>query len=106
MESEDIRLRYNRPLRVAGTTRIECVAGKVWLTVTGAAGDVFLHPGESFTVEWPDMALTEALGEEAGGAHVRLHPPRRWWRDRLSAAWRFLLSYAHARAAQYKGIYL
>ena len=42
-----LTLQHNRPLRIAGATRIECVAGTVWLTRTGGASDVFLRAGDA-----------------------------------------------------------
>lgn len=106
MESEEIHLRYNQPLRVTGATRIQCTAGTLWLTRTGAGEDIFLLPGETFTLDWSGTAVVEALGETAGGAHITLTPPRCRSRRFLSAVWRFLLSYADGRASRYEGIYL
>jgi hypothetical protein len=87
-----ITLQHNRPLRIAGTTRIECIAGRVWLTQTGMAGDVFLHAGDSYALDWPDMALVEALGE----ARIILHVAPVAWR-RFFAAGAAVLSSLHER---------
>lgn len=92
-----ISLQHNRPLRIAGGTRVECIAGQVWLTSTGQAGDVFLHAGERFTVDGHGLALIEALGT----ARVVLHPPAlpllRWMRAiAIPKSW-FLLSSLHER---------
>lgn len=78
-----ITLQHNRPLRIAGATRIECVAGTVWLTRTGVSedgGDLFLHAGDTCVLGWPDEALVEALGQ----AQIRLH--------RVPAPWRRMLA--------------
>lgn len=74
---ETVALHHNRPLRIAGTTTIECLAGQVWLTVSGG-GDTFLRPGERYALTWPEMALVEALG--SGGARIVLHAPAPFWR--------------------------
>ena len=94
MKTQEIGLHYNRPVRIAGTVTLECVAGCVWLTRTGGAGDVFLHPGDRYALEWPDMVLVEALQEKAGGARLALHTsPSALWH--LRRAMRFLLSCLH-----------
>jgi hypothetical protein len=87
-----LTLEHNRPVRIAGSTRIECVAGRVWLTQTGVAGDVFLWTGDSYTLDWPDMALVEALGE----ARIILHVAPAAWR-RLITTGVAVLSSLHER---------
>jgi len=87
-----ITLQHNRPLRIVRATRIECIAGRVWLTSAGQAGDVFLRAGERFTVDGRGLALIEALGT----ARVVLQPPAlpllRWMRAiAIPKRW-FLLS--------------
>jgi hypothetical protein len=67
-----LTLEHNRPVRIAGSTRIECVAGRVWLTRTGGAGassDIFLRAGDAYQLAWPESALVEALGQ----ARIMLH---------------------------------
>lgn len=94
METREIRLSHNRPLRIAGTLTFECVAGRVWLTRQGMPADVFLHPGDRHALDWPDSALVEALGE----ARIVLRIPSSPWRDslrRFCRAARFLLSSPH-----------
>lgn len=100
MATREILLQHNRPVRIAGTLRIECVAGRVWLTVAEHAVDVFLRPGESYALEWPEMALVEALdrgrGGAAAGARIALHVrPSAWCRliDRAAV----VLSSLHER---------
>lgn len=87
-----ITLLHNRPLRIAGTVRIECVAGRIWLTQTGKAGDVFLRAGDSYALDWPDMALAEALGE----ARIVLYAAPSAWR-RILAVGAAVLSSSHER---------
>jgi len=77
-----IALQHNRPVRIAGAVRIECVAGVVWLTRTGGAGDVFLRAGEAYALGGHDVALAEALG----GARIRLLRAPARWRGVLAAA--------------------
>lgn len=87
-----LTLQHNRPLRIAGALRIECVAGTVWLTRTGGAGDVFLRAGEAYALGRHDVALAEALG----GARIRLlRAPSRWCR--VLAAATGVLSSWHER---------
>lgn len=90
MEKQTIALQHNRPLRIAGPTRIECRAGRLWLTQTGGAGDVFLRAGDSYHLDWPEMVLVEALGS----AHIVLQAPPSRLRH-LRRAGRFLLSSLH-----------
>jgi hypothetical protein len=94
MQTEEILLQHNRPVRIAGTVTLECVAGRVWLTRGGGAGDILLSPGDRHVLDWPDMALVEALGARAGGARLLLHiPPTPL--QRLRGGGRFLLSFLH-----------
>lgn len=110
MRATEIRLRHNRPQRIAGALRIECMAGRVWLTCSGQASDVFMHPGDSYVLDWSEMALVEALadtdGDKACGARIRLHVTPPLWRRIVAEVWNYLLSYAGRRASQYSGIHL
>ncbi len=90
MENQAIALQHNRPLRIAGPTRIECRAGRVWLTQAHGAGDVFLRVGDSYRLDWGGMVLVEALGS----AHIVLQAPPSRLRH-LRRAGRFLLSSLH-----------
>jgi hypothetical protein len=85
-----ITLHHNCPVRLVGPLRIECVAGIVWLTRTGGAGDIFLQAGESLLLRRGESALGEALR----GANVALYPaPTLWaWGTSALAA---VLSWAH-----------
>lgn len=92
--AKTITLQHNRPLRIDGAARIECIAGRVWLTSAGQAGDVFLRAGESFTVDGRGLALIEALGT----ARVVLQPPSLPWMRAIAIPKRwFLLSSPHER---------
>jgi len=64
-----LALEHNRPVWIRGATRIECVAGRVWLTCTHGAGDVFLCAGDSYLLARSEHALAEALGQ----ARIALH---------------------------------
>lgn len=75
-----ITLQHNRPLRIVGATRLECVAGTAWLTRTGGAGDIFLRTGDAFILAGPDEVLVEALGQ----AQIRVSPVPTPWRRRMS----------------------
>ena len=77
-----LTLQHNRPLRIAGATRIECVTGTVWLTRTGGAGDVFLHAGDGYVLQESEEALVEALGQ----AQIRLQRAPAPWRRMLARA--------------------
>lgn len=90
-----IPLLHNRPLRLSGALRIECVTGTVWLTRTGTnegAGDIFLCVGDNCVIAAGDSALVEALGQ----AQIRLHRlPAPWWR--MLARGAAVLSSLHER---------
>lgn len=72
-------LRANCPhaLADAAGSELRAVAGMVWITETGAAGDVFLRAGESHRIEGRGRVVIEAL---RGAARVELHrcAPRSW----------------------------
>lgn len=71
-----IQLENNRPVWIAGALRVECMVGRVWLTRTGGAGDIFLRAGESLEIAPADRMLAEGLGE----ARIVLHPESATWR--------------------------
>jgi hypothetical protein len=58
-----LALEHNRPVWITGATRIECVAGRVWLTCTNGSGDVFLRAGDAYVLAGSEHALAEALGQ-------------------------------------------
>jgi hypothetical protein len=97
MTNRDLFLQHNRPLRIdaMGTAvLVKCLAGTVWLTSSGRAGDVFLKAGESFTLDGSGLTLIEGLGD----ARVVLQPPVSRWMNAITVAkgW-FLLSSLHER---------
>lgn len=82
-------LRANCPqaLADAAGSELRALAGMVWITESGAAGDVFLRAGESHRIEGRGRVVIEAL---RGAARVELHRSgRRSWagmiRDALHA---------------------
>ena len=62
--NSELCLAHNAPVRLmsARGVRIICTAGRVWLTVEGEAGDVFLAAGESHLIRGRGLALLEAIG--------------------------------------------
>jgi hypothetical protein len=48
---------------ITGVTRIECIAGKVWLTRTNGSGDIFMCAGDAYALAGSEYALVEALGQ-------------------------------------------
>jgi hypothetical protein len=64
-----LALEHNRPVWIGGATRIECVAGRVWLTRTNGSGDIFLCAGDTFALARSECALAEALGQ----ARITVH---------------------------------
>jgi len=64
-----LALEHNRPVWISGATRIECVAGRVWLTRTHGRSDVFLCAGDAYVLTRSEHALAEALGQ----ARIALH---------------------------------
>lgn len=87
-----LALEHNRPVRIAGPVRIECVSGTIWLTRVDIAGDVFLHAGDSYALAWPESVLVEALGS----AHVVLRAEPSAWRRSLAPV-TDMLSFLHER---------
>lgn len=73
--SGELCLADNHPLSLhdARGLRIVCMAGTIWLTVDGEAGDVFLHPGESHCIVSNGLALIESIGS----GRIRLERPQR-----------------------------
>jgi Protein of unknown function (DUF2917) len=73
---ETLLLHPDRPLRLDAARHAElCVeTGTVWITASGAAGDLFLVAGESYRVPKGGMVLVEAV---RGAAGVRLERNKR-----------------------------
>lgn len=69
-------------------TRVDCVAGSVWITVDGELRDVVLSPGGSFVVDSRapvlvhavDDATTVALQAPRSARRARPASPGRGWR--------------------------
>jgi hypothetical protein len=68
-----LQLSAQQPLRLTGARGIEvvAVAGTVWITADGDAGDFFLAAGERYRVTTRRLVLVEAIG----AARVRLETP-------------------------------
>ena len=62
--NSELCLAHNAPVRLmsARGVRVICTAGRIWLTVEGEAGDVFLAAGESHLIRGRGLALLEAIG--------------------------------------------
>jgi len=88
-----ITLQHNRPLRIESATGmvLECVAGKVWITGTATAGDIFLRAGERLRLD-SGLTLVEALG----AALIVLHAAPAAWR-RIFTVGAAVLSSLHER---------
>ncbi|MDO8789914.1 MAG: DUF2917 domain-containing protein [Sulfuritalea sp.] len=90
---ETLLLHPDRPLRLdaARHAELHVESGTVWITASGAAGDLFLAVGESYRVPREAMVLVEAV---RGAAGVRLVARKRrlvvaveaWWRELLPGA--------------------
>ncbi|TXI76953.1 MAG: DUF2917 domain-containing protein [Dokdonella sp.] len=78
LNSSELCLAHNVPVRLpfAKGTRVICVEGVLWLTVSGEAGDVFLRPGEVYAIHGRGPAVLEAIG----GGRARLERKVPWWR--------------------------
>jgi alkanesulfonate monooxygenase SsuD/methylene tetrahydromethanopterin reductase-like flavin-dependent oxidoreductase (luciferase family) len=82
--SGELCLRHGQPLRLARAAgvRVDCLAGQIWITVTGEPADHFLQPGQSYRISDQGLALIESIGE----GRVRLEMAQRengGWFDRL-----------------------
>ena len=75
---ETLLLHPDRPLRldVARHAELRVETGTVWITASGAAGDLFLAAGERYCVPKDGVVLVEAM---RGMAEVRLVACRRRW---------------------------
>lgn len=70
----ECELHENHPLRLmaAEGRRIHCVSGVVWITATNEPVDVFLRPGQTYTVPNGGLVLAEAVGV----SRIRVDLPR------------------------------
>lgn len=69
-------LQPNRPLRLdaARHAQLRVESGIVWITASGAAGDLFLAAGASYRVPRAGMVLVEALRGKASVCLERVEP--------------------------------
>lgn len=58
-------LQENQPQILTGGAELRALAGVVWITETGAAGDVFLAAGQSHRLEGRGRVVVEAVRGEA-----------------------------------------
>jgi uncharacterized protein (AIM24 family) len=70
----ECELHEHHPLRLVAAEgrRIQCVSGVVWITAYNQPVDVFLRPGQVFTVPNGGLVLAEAVGE----CRIRVDLPR------------------------------
>lgn len=87
-----IKLQYREivPVDVAGSIRIDCLRGRVWITEDRSMRDIVLETGESYEVARRGIAVVQALREttialRASAAHAASTEPalmrplwRRW----------------------------
>jgi hypothetical protein len=59
---KEIVLASGSPLRLtwARGRRVTCERGRVWITALGEPGDIFLSPGQSWTIPGHGLVLVEA----------------------------------------------
>ena len=76
LRSGEVSLQDNQPVRLNGARglRVTCTVGTVWITQTGVAEDIFLHPGQSFRISNDALALVESIG----GGKVRFEQADRF----------------------------
>lgn len=63
--SGELCLRHGQPLRLvrAAGVLVDCLAGTIWITVTGEPADVFLQAGQSYRIRDRGLALIESIGD-------------------------------------------
>lgn len=85
--NSELCLIHNAPVRLmsARGVRVTCTAGRVWLTVEGEAGDVFLAAGESHLVRGRGLALLEAIGSGRVRFQKAPSPFHRWMKSLFPA---------------------
>lgn len=93
---DQLLLQPNQPLRLdaARHAELRVDSGTVWITASGAAGDLFLSVGASYRVPRKGRVLVEAM---RGAAGVRLVSRRQRVRARQAEWWRGLLPGAITR---------
>ncbi|MBI5898687.1 MAG: DUF2917 domain-containing protein [Rhodocyclales bacterium] len=87
---ETLLLHPDRPLRLdaARHAELRVDSGMVWITSSGAAGDLFLAVGERYSIPVPGRVLVEAV---RGAAGVSLQGRKRRGIPALVESWRTLL---------------
>lgn len=87
---DHLLLQPDKPLRldVARHAELHVDSGTVWITATGAAGDLFLSAGASYRVPREGRVLVEAVRGAAGVRLVRCQQRFRagqgeWWHGLL-----------------------
>ena len=70
----ECELHKDHPLRLVAAEgrRIQCVSGVVWITAYKQPVDVFLRPGQTYTVPNGGLVLAEAVGD----CRIRVDLPR------------------------------
>jgi uncharacterized protein (AIM24 family) len=70
----ECELHQDHPLRLlaAEGRRIQCVSGVVWITAYNQPVDVFLRPGQTYTVPNGGLVLAEAVDD----CRIRVDLPR------------------------------
>ena len=83
LSSGELCLKNGIPLRLARASglRIDCLSGKIWITETGEAADIFLTAGESYWIASQGLALIESIGD--GRVRLVLVRPAGGWLSRL-----------------------
>ena len=66
--SAEFVLKENHPLAAvhARGVCIRCTEGRIWITVSGQAEDIFLDPGESWICDGDGLHLDRCRGPGAG----------------------------------------
>lgn len=92
LRDSELCLADNTPVRLSNARGliVRCTAGRIWLTVTGEAGDIFLAAGQKHRIRANGLALLESIG----GGQVRLERPPTLF-QRLCA----LLNYPNGKAS-------
>ena len=98
--------RRGMALTDAAGVEMECLTGRVWLTMEGDSRDIVLASGAAHTIERNGLTLINA--SEPSLVHVRLPlaQPAAWKRW-LARVWEWLASAGEARARAHlrRGIY-
>lgn len=71
-----VQLAAGKPVsfRDARGIRLQCVSGRVWVTVEGQAGDYLLMRGREMVIAAPGLVVVEGMPDGA----IKLHTPAPW----------------------------